>query len=81
MIEELDPKFLEFLEIYERVYTMPAGRLKTPYIPALCMDKEAQSLLDDLEFLLTHEARHQEKTREKLRKLMSEIAHERLKPE
>lgn len=81
MINAPDPKFLEFLEIYERAYTMPRGLLKSPHIPSLLLDAEAESLLDDLGFLLTNELKYQDETRKKLRKFISEIAQERLNSE
>lgn len=77
-INKPDPKFLEFLEIYERAYRNKLGRLNSPHLESFYLDDEAEGLLDDIIFLLTNESPHQLQTRKKLRKFLSEIAHERL---
>ncbi len=81
MIDEMNPKFLEFLEIYERFHALPSGEVKPQNFDSVSLDREAEGLLDDLKFLLTHENRHQEKTRKDLRRFIGKLAHDRIKVE
>lgn len=81
MIDELNPKFLEFLEMYERIYKLPIEKFRSPYLNTIKLDKEAEGLLDDLKFLLTNETCHQEITRKDLRRFMGKIAHDLIKLE
>jgi len=64
--------------IYKEAYRNKPGRLSSPHLESFYLDDEAEGLLDDIIFLLTNESPHQLQTRKKLRKFLSEIAHERL---